>query len=750
MALGGLAGLAAALLGGAPQGYMEAQKQRQQQQQNQQLMQMRADALRREQEMDQGKGLGFEAAKGFDLSGLANVGGGYSAGGGGGGGGYSPSGGAYSPAPSGSGMSSGLPRPSGGGRISFEEARQLAVNAGYTGSGIDTAAAIGMAESSGNPYAHNTKGEDSYGLMQLNAAAHGDKVRTFDPQQNMNLSYEISRGGKDFSPWSVYKDGSYRKYLQSGRGQPPPSGEMADSSYGGGASAQPPASAGGGGGVAAPPNSGGATVPAAGQVSETGITLPGDGARPQGQATAPLPKPAALPPPVRQEVQQTTRTATQSIDPFVFGKMSVSALAKKIDEANPGASSFVKAMALEEAQKLLAPTEQRMWDLLKQRHSDEFQRTTAELARTDRRAETQQSQQFQIDQAERTRQHTDETSGTIENVIGPDGKPLAPMSIRGTQARPIEGLPPGSTIRPPGYREGGTAGANRAADIAREVSRRDAEWLDSNPDATKAQIDAQHFKHSQEAERGMADAKAAPSRNLPAAIARKYLEAHPEATAEDLSRLNATVARDRAIEAGFGAGEPGRQVRSMNTLTEHISLVREYADALKNNDIPRINAIVNRWAIETGHPEVNDFNAARVIAADEFVRLLTSTGGTESDRRQMEALLNPNASPEQVAGGLNVFSRLANSRLSALRQQYSRGDATRAASFENEQLTPETRKFLHQRLPTATEPQGPIVRPEGGATGGPQPGDNVGGYIFKGGDPNKQENWTQAPQGAAQ
>ncbi len=183
----------------------------------------------------------------------------------------------------------------------------------------------------------------------------------------------------------------------------------------------------------------------------------------------------------------------------------------------------------------------------------------------------------------------------------------------------------------------------------------------------------------------------------------------------------------------------------MNTLSEHINLVREYADALKNNDIPRINAIVNQWAIETGHPEVNDFNAARVIAADEFVRLLTSTGGTEADRRQMEALLNPNASPEQIAGALNVFSRLANSRFGSLQQQYSQGNPAKRQEFEEKLLTPAARKFLHQQLPGAPGPQGPIIRPE---QGGPQPGDVVDGYTFKGGDPSEQKNWVQAPPGS--
>lgn len=108
----------------------------------------------------------------------------------------------------------------------------LAVEAGYEpGQKAAEAAAISMAESSGNPKAHN-KGtkenpEDSHGLMQLNADAHGDLARTFDPHDNMRNSRVVSKEGTDWSPWSVYKNGAYRQFLpaavsaaKSSRAQP--------------------------------------------------------------------------------------------------------------------------------------------------------------------------------------------------------------------------------------------------------------------------------------------------------------------------------------------------------------------------------------------------------------------------------------------------------------------------------------------------------------------------------------------------
>jgi len=50
--------------------------------------------------------------------------------------------------------------------------------------------------------------------------------------------------------------------------------------------------------------------------------------------------------------------AMQPVDPSLYGRLSVSALAQQIEKANPGADPTVKMLALERGMKLLAPEEQ--------------------------------------------------------------------------------------------------------------------------------------------------------------------------------------------------------------------------------------------------------------------------------------------------------------------------------------------------------------------------------------------------------
>jgi hypothetical protein len=74
------------------------------------------------------------------------------------------------------------------------------------------AAAVAMAESSGRPTAvnRNTDGTIDRGLWQINSI-HGAQS-TFDVESNANAAFAISGGGRNWSPWTVYKSGAYRRF----------------------------------------------------------------------------------------------------------------------------------------------------------------------------------------------------------------------------------------------------------------------------------------------------------------------------------------------------------------------------------------------------------------------------------------------------------------------------------------------------------------------------------------------------------
>jgi len=106
-------------------------------------------------------------------------------------------------------------------KLSFDEILQLATNAGFGCDG-QTAAAIALAESGGDPDAYNPEtqanapeGEGSYGLWQIYHNKHKeftpDQLR--DPQTNANEAFKIYNDAGGFSPWSTFKSGAYQEFL---------------------------------------------------------------------------------------------------------------------------------------------------------------------------------------------------------------------------------------------------------------------------------------------------------------------------------------------------------------------------------------------------------------------------------------------------------------------------------------------------------------------------------------------------------
>lgn len=116
-------------------------------------------------------------------------------------------------------------------RLSAFDVARLAASAGLTGDAVRTAVAISgwngspnPGESGGDPGAVNRgdassdgRWTGSFGLWQVRAlrAEEGtggtrDSTRLLDPRFNAHAMAEISGGGTNWRPWSVYTSGAYR------------------------------------------------------------------------------------------------------------------------------------------------------------------------------------------------------------------------------------------------------------------------------------------------------------------------------------------------------------------------------------------------------------------------------------------------------------------------------------------------------------------------------------------------------------
>lgn len=119
--------------------------------------------------------------------------------------------------------------------------------------------------------------------------------------------------------------------------------------------------------------------------------------RPQSQSrlVSAVAQDPVLRPALQQSGQAAQRTA-QTIDPSVYGRMSIQSLARQIDKANPGLDPEVKFLALEQANKLLNPTDQRLWQMMLQSQSQNFQMMMEQYRERARSGERAEEHRFQI------------------------------------------------------------------------------------------------------------------------------------------------------------------------------------------------------------------------------------------------------------------------------------------------------------------------------------------------------------------
>ena len=113
--------------------------------------------------------------------------------------------------------------------LTAEQIARHAYQAGFRGDGLTVAVAVALAESAGDPRAHNgTPPDNSYGLWQINMyGGLGPERRRlydldsnrelFDPEVNAEVANDISNDGRDFTPWTTYTSGLYRRFLDRAR-----------------------------------------------------------------------------------------------------------------------------------------------------------------------------------------------------------------------------------------------------------------------------------------------------------------------------------------------------------------------------------------------------------------------------------------------------------------------------------------------------------------------------------------------------
>jgi cell wall-associated NlpC family hydrolase len=132
--------------------------------------------------------------------------------------------------------------------LGAEEIYAVAREAGFSPDQAVTMTAIALAESGGNPDAHNPNNEDSRGLWQINMRAHAgapwaEGLDLYNPRDNAVAAWHISRQGADIGPWTVThgdRGSPYAQFADQARQAAASYGEAGSGNFEGPANYQSP------------------------------------------------------------------------------------------------------------------------------------------------------------------------------------------------------------------------------------------------------------------------------------------------------------------------------------------------------------------------------------------------------------------------------------------------------------------------------------------------------------------------------
>lgn len=127
------------------------------------------------------------------------------------------------------------------------------------------------------------------------------------------------------------------------------------------------------------------------------------------------------------------------------------------------------------------------------------------------------------------------------------------------------------------------------------------------------------------------------------------------------------------LRKDFTSGKGAANIRSINTLVDHLSKMQEAGNALQNGDVQLWNKIANAGLSATGDPRVTRFMMAANAVETELATVFKNTGATDQEIKAWREQLNASMSPSQIAGAIQQAVALMGGRLGAISEQWESG-----------------------------------------------------------------------------
>lgn len=180
----------------------------------------------------------------------------------------------------------------------------------------------------------------------------------------------------------------------------------------------------------------------------------------------------------------------------------------------------------------------------------------------------------------------------------------------------------------------------------------------------------------------------------------------------------------KKTEENFTSGPGAKSANALNTMMGHLEVLDRAADALKNGNIQVLNRIANGLGVQTGKSAKTVYDTILHRVGPEISTAYLAAGGSVGERGTNEEDFSSKQSPEQIHANIAVSAQLADSKIKALQDQYTRGTYGRG----QQKLISEEAEATRQKLASKSPVAGMVTMKAPNGQTKPVPADQVAHY----------------------
>lgn len=130
---------------------------------------------------------------------------------------------------------------------------------------------------------------------------------------------------------------------------------------------------------------------------------------------------------------------------------------------------------------------------------------------------------------------------------------------------------------------------------------------------------------------------------------------------------------ENGVRKFFTTGQGATSLNAMQTVTHHLDLYDQAADALHNGDTRALNTIGNELGLQMGNDAASNLALIRDGVAMEAARAYTGGVPGEREIENFRSNLPTKGSPQQMHGGANTVRSMLKGKMDALQSQAEAG-----------------------------------------------------------------------------